>query len=111
VVWNLIGNAIDAVKDEERKSIKVRLRNDDAFVILSIADSGPGIPGHLRDRICQPFVSSKEAGEGLGLGLFTCEMIIQNAGGALSVRDGEDGGAEFTARLPLAAIEPGLAAR
>jgi two-component system C4-dicarboxylate transport sensor histidine kinase DctB len=111
VVWNLIGNAIDAVKDAERKYISVRLRNDDAFVMLSIADSGPGIPDHLRDRICQPFVSSKEAGDGLGLGLFTCETIIHNAGGTLSLADGADGGAVFTAKLPLAAMEPGLATR
>jgi two-component system, NtrC family, C4-dicarboxylate transport sensor histidine kinase DctB len=110
VVWNLIGNAIDAVNGAEKKSIKVRLRNDGAFVLLSIADSGPGIPGHMRDRICQPFVSSKEAGEGLGLGLFTCETIIYNTGGTLSLADGEDGGTVFTAKLPLAAIEPGPAA-
>ena len=109
VVWNLIGNAIDAVRGMEKKSIKVRLRDDNGFVLLSIADSGPGIPGHMRDRICQPFVSSKEAGEGLGLGLFICETIIHNAGGTLSLADGEDGGAVFIAKLPLAAIESELA--
>jgi two-component system C4-dicarboxylate transport sensor histidine kinase DctB len=111
VVCNLIGNAIDATKDAEKKSINVRLRNDGAFVMLSIADSGPGIPDHLRDRIGQPFVSSKEAGDGLGLGLFTCETIIHNAGGILSLSDGEDGGAVFTAKLPLAAIESEPATR
>jgi two-component system C4-dicarboxylate transport sensor histidine kinase DctB len=110
VVWNLIGNAIDAVKDAEKKFINVRLHNEGACVVLSVADSGPGIPDHLGDRICQPFVSSKEAGDGLGLGLFTCETIIHNAGGTLSIADGEDGGAVFTVKLPLAAVEPELAA-
>jgi C4-dicarboxylate-specific signal transduction histidine kinase len=110
VLVNLIGNAIDAVKDAAAKSIAVRLRNEGAVVALSVADSGAGVPEPLRQRIREPFFSSKKAGEGLGLGLFICETIIHDAGGTLSLSDGEGGGAVFTVMLPLSAIEARLAA-
>lgn len=105
VLINLIGNAMDAVKGVETKSISVRLENADGFVRLSVADSGVGIPEHLHDRIREPFFSSKKAGEGLGLGLFICEAIINDAGGALSFSHGAKGGAVFRVILPLYGAE------
>lgn len=110
IVVNLIGNAIDAVKDSAVKAIRVRLEREGHAAKLSVADSGAGIPEHLRAHICEPFVTTKRAGDGLGLGLFICDAIINDAGGKFSFADGEAGGAIFTVMLPLTAAEQRWAA-
>jgi two-component system C4-dicarboxylate transport sensor histidine kinase DctB len=105
ILANLLDNAVDALHGRETKTIRVTLAHDGGEVRLSVADNGAGVPAHLRERIMEPFFSSKKAGEGLGLGLFICETIITDAGGRLSVADGETGGAVFTVSLPLRAME------
>jgi two-component system C4-dicarboxylate transport sensor histidine kinase DctB len=105
ILANLLDNAIDALHGRETKTIRVTLAHAGGEVRLNVADSGEGIPSHLRERIMEPFFSSKKAGEGLGLGLFICETIIADAGGRLSVADGETGGAVFTVSLPLRVME------
>jgi C4-dicarboxylate-specific signal transduction histidine kinase len=79
-------------------------------VALTVADSGPGIPEPLKAHLAEPFVTSKGAGEGLGLGLFICDTIINDAGGKLTFGNGADGGAVFTVRLPRSAEQPRWAA-
>ena len=110
IVVNLIGNAIDALKDSAVKAIRVRLEHDGGAAKLTVADSGAGIPQHLRAHIAEPFVTTKGAGDGLGLGLFICDAIINDAGGKLSFADAEGGGAVFTVTLPLSAAEQRWAA-
>ena len=70
-------------------------------LIIGIADSGPGLPAGLENRLFDPFVSTKETG--LGLGLSICKRIVETHGGAITAANGPTGGAIFVVRLPCAA--------
>ena len=70
-------------------------------VIISIKDNGPGIPDAIKDKIFQPFFTTKSAGEGTGLGLSLSYDIIRAHGGELKVESKEEEGAEFIITLPI----------
>ncbi|RYZ02798.1 MAG: hybrid sensor histidine kinase/response regulator [Myxococcales bacterium] len=103
VVLNLIVNAMQAVATRPRSEnvISVRLRMEDAWSVLEVADNGPGIPEDDRLRIFDPFFTSK-VGVGTGLGLAISRRIVEEIGGSLTAgRDERLGGASFVVRLPL----------
>lgn len=70
---------------------------------LIVADSGPGVPDADRDRIFDPFYTTKEPGKGTGLGLAIVARIVDNLGGTIWVQDGREGGAAFHVLLPASA--------
>jgi signal transduction histidine kinase len=72
-------------------------------ILLLVDDDGPGVPAHLRERIFQPYYSSKSGGTGLGLAL--CKEVIEAHGGTLRCEDSPLGGARFTATIPIVAEE------
>jgi two-component system, NtrC family, sensor kinase len=103
VVLNLIVNAMQAISVRPRSEnvISVRLRIEDAWAVLEVADNGPGIPEEDIDRIFDPFFTSK-AGVGTGLGLAISRRIVEEIDGSLVAgRDDRLGGASFIVRLPL----------
>ncbi len=103
VVLNLIVNAMQAVSARPRSQnvISVRLRVEDAFAVLEVADNGPGISDDDIDRIFDPFFTSK-VGVGTGLGLAISRRIVEEIDGSLRAgRDSHLGGASFIVRLPL----------
>ena len=103
VVLNLIVNAMQAISTRPRSEnvISVRLRIEDAWVVLEVADNGPGISDEDIDRIFDPFFTSK-AGVGTGLGLAISRRIVEEIDGSLVAgRDERLGGASFVVRLPL----------
>ncbi|HKY39435.1 MAG TPA: ATP-binding protein [Polyangiaceae bacterium] len=103
VMLNLIVNAMQAISTRPRNQnvISLRLRIDDAWVVLEVADNGPGISDQDLDRIFDPFFTSK-AGVGTGLGLAISRRIVEEIDGSLSTcRDDRLGGACFIVRLPL----------
>ena len=69
-----------------------------------VSDNGPGIASAVRDRIFEPFITTKRARGGTGLGLSISRSIIEGYGGTLTV-SGDQGGAVFTAWLPVAPAE------
>ncbi len=71
-----------------------------SYSLLSVADTGPGIPPSLRPHIFDPFFSGREAGRGLGLGLSKARRIIQLHGGQIYVESPSDQRATFTIALP-----------
>jgi CheY-like chemotaxis protein len=71
-----------------------------AYVAITVADSGPGVPEDLRERIFEPFFSTKAAGAGTGLGLSLVNGIVRNHRGAVTLTDAEGSGAAFTLFLP-----------
>jgi CheY-like chemotaxis protein len=71
-------------------------------VVIEVADTGPGVPAAERERVFEPFVTSKPMGQGTGLGLFVCRNIVRGLGGEISVRDRPGGGAIFRVELPAA---------
>lgn len=103
VVLNLIVNAMQAVSARPRSEnvISVRMRSDDVWAVLEVADNGPGISEQDMDRIFDPFFTSK-VGIGTGLGLAISRRIVEETNGSLRAgRDEHLGGACFTVRLPL----------
>jgi PAS domain S-box-containing protein len=108
VVLNLVVNAIQALPVDaiETNEVHVRTRNDGGQVLLEVSDSGPGVPVADRDRIFEPFFSTKEIGKGTGLGLFVCRNIVQGLSGDVQVLDRPAGGALFRVTLPAAPAGP-----
>ncbi len=100
VILNLITNAKEAMKKSiNKKVINVvsKVLNDN--IIVTISDTGPGVPIFIRKKIFDPFYTTKEGNTGIGLSL--CYRIIADHGGLLTVNDGKEGGAEFKIELPL----------
>jgi signal transduction histidine kinase len=102
VVINLVGNAIDALEEArvERPEIRVSMGENLAGseVWVRISDNGLGIADDIRDRIFDPFFTSREAGTGLGLAL--CRKIIDNHGGTIEVDSVQGEGTEFVLTFP-----------
>ncbi len=69
-------------------------------VVLRVADGGPGVPEAERDRIFDPFYTTKDPGRGTGLGLSICARLVESMGGKIHLEDAPEGGAEFVVRLP-----------
>jgi signal transduction histidine kinase/CheY-like chemotaxis protein len=106
VVMNLVVNARDAVKDGNGGRVVVRTRSEGPHVLLEVADDGPGIPVELRERVFEPYFTTKthDSHRGTGLGLATVFGIVESHGGTIEVDDGLDGrGATLRVRMPAAA--------
>jgi two-component system sensor kinase FixL len=103
VVFNLVFNAAEAMIDSGRRSIIVTTELDsDNMVEVRVADSGPGLSPEIRDRLFQPFVTTKEGG--LGIGLSICRVIIEAHGGQLWAEDNPAGGTIFCFTIPCSPI-------
>ncbi len=100
VLVNLLRNAVDAVRTQQNKTIQISLTADHHQVALSISDSGTGIRDQDMEEIFTPFYTTKEVGEGLGLGLSISYRIITDLGGSIRVMNNEGGGATFIVCLP-----------
>jgi signal transduction histidine kinase/ActR/RegA family two-component response regulator len=114
VVLNLIVNAYQALPPDSAAyhQVAVSARNDGARVVVEVSDSGPGVPVADRERIFEPFFSTKEIGIGTGLGLFVCRNIVRGFSGDVEVADRPGGGALFRVVLPAvsAPVPPAAAA-
>jgi len=99
VAVNLIQNAFQAVLEPGR--IRVSTRSGDGWVEMIVADDGPGVPAESRNKVFDPFFTSKPTGIGTGLGLSITYGIIQEHGGKISLEEtGAGRGATFIVRLP-----------
>jgi signal transduction histidine kinase len=97
----LLLNAADAVPRPGGRIVLDAVAAHGA-VVLRLEDNGGGIAPSIRERLFEPFVSTKEVGEGTGLGLAVCRGLLEAAGGDIDVEDGADG-ARFVLTLPAAA--------
>lgn len=103
VAANLLRNAVEACVEAGRvPSVRVRGTLDAAAnqQRVTIADNGPGVPEHLRDKIFRPFFTTR--GRGTGLGLALAQKIIVSHNGRIAIGSSPEGGAEFAIVLPLA---------
>lgn len=105
LLCNIVANALDAVEGVERKSIVIRAGKERqaARCRIAISNSGPAIAPDVLRRMFEPFVTTKPAGKGLGLGLMLSNHIARSFGGELRGRNLPDG-AEFVVILPLAEV-------
>lgn len=108
---NLAQNAFEASPPGETVTIKAEMRDDQ--LTLSVRDRGQGVPPELRDRIFDPFFSTKDRGVrtgGMGLGLALVRRTVAAAGGSITVEDAPGTGAIFTVTLPVpSGIQGGVA--
>ena len=98
VLINLLRNALDALKAVTDPEIEVILSKGET-VTLSVRDNGPGIDD--LDLLFEPFHTTKEPGDGVGLGLAISSGIVADLGGRLIARNASDGGAVFEVKLPI----------
>ncbi len=99
---NLMRNAIDAMHGSPQRVLRLEARAHGARAILTVTDTGPGIRADILARLFEPFVTSKPAGAGLGLGLVISAQLVRAAGGTLRASNRNEGGACFTVDLPCA---------
>ncbi len=102
VLMNLAINAQHAMgEDGGTISIKTEIDEATASALITVDDTGPGIPEDVAANIFEPFFTTKAAGQGTGLGLSVSYGIIQEHKGAIHVMEAPGGGARFEIRLPL----------
>lgn len=102
VLLNLVLNAGAAIASAKKRDgqVTVRARAQGNRVRIEVQDDGPGIDPKVRGRLFEPFVTTKDVGEGTGLGLAVCRGLVESAGGEIGVDAGYDGGARFFVVLP-----------
>ena len=99
-VWtNLLDNAIGALGD--RGTITIATRLDGGCAEIDVTDDGPGIPAAIRDRVFDSFFTTKDVGQGTGLGLATARNIVVDRHDGSLTLDSEPGRTTFRVRLPL----------
>jgi len=108
VVLNLITNAFYAVTEKNKAqpegyepTVTVSTKREGAQVLILVKDNGNGIPEYIKEKIFQPFFTTKPTGQGTGLGLSLSYDIVKAHGGELKVETKEGEGCEFTIQLPL----------
>jgi two-component system C4-dicarboxylate transport sensor histidine kinase DctB len=102
VLANLMGNALDAMADAPQRALRLRAQAQEQRCVIVLTDTGPGIREDVLPRLFEPFVTTKPAGAGLGLGLMISAHIVREFGGKLTAANQPGAGARFTIELPLA---------
>jgi signal transduction histidine kinase/ligand-binding sensor domain-containing protein len=115
VLLNLINNAFYVVAEKQKTptgsktpsgldykpTVTVSTKNLGDRIEISVKDNGPGIPDAIKDKIFQPFFTTKPTGQGTGLGLSLSYDIVKAHGGELKVETREDEGSEFIIQIPI----------
>ena len=109
MMLNLFNNAFYAVNQKSKTaganykpevSVTTTLKN--GHVVIIVKDNGIGIPDAIKEKIMQPFFTTKPTGEGTGLGLsLTYDMVVKGHGGSIAVASKEGEGSAFTISLPI----------
>ena len=105
VLVNLLTNAAEAMADQQQAKIKVELVDQDGALTIRVADCGPGIAPEMRNKIFEPFYTTKSTG--LGIGLALSRRIIETLSGSLTLAETEAGGSTFVLTLPKCAPAEG----
>ena len=108
VILNLLLNAAHAIADVTAKdspqkgTITISTRRDGDWVEIQVADTGPGIPEAIRDKVFDPFFTTRPVGQGTGQGLAIARnVIVKRHNGTLTFQTRDGAGAVFTIRLPI----------
>ncbi len=104
VLLNLVVNAKDAMQHGGTLTISSRVHEQ--HVLISVQDTGCGMPVAVKEHLFEPFFTTKEEGKGTGLGLATVYGIIREAAGTISVDSTEGAGSTFTVSLPVVYLHP-----
>lgn len=101
VFLNITGNALDALKDSQKKEIRIDARPRGEFVCVTVSDTGPGIDPEIHSKIFDPFFTTKPTGKGTGLGLSVSRSIVEAHSGKIRCESEIGKGATFTVLLPI----------
>ena len=106
VFMNILTNGIDALleaKDKDKKQIRIRTEaRDSDWVVVAIADNGPGMSQEVQQHIFDPFFTTKPVGRGTGLGLsISYQIVVEKHGGQLKCISAPGEGAEFLIKIPV----------
>jgi signal transduction histidine kinase len=109
VMLNLFNNAFYAVNQklktagaDYKPEVTVSTSTQNGQVTISVRDNGIGIPDAIKDKIMQPFFTTKPTGEGTGLGLsLSYDIVVKGHGGSIQVNSTEGRGSEFIVTLPV----------
>ncbi len=105
VVFNLVRNGIEAINesDHRQRELTVSVVAEGESVVVRVSDTGKGVDDALRDRLFDPFVSTRK--QGLGIGLSLCRSVVDRHKGALWIEDKPEPGAIFCFSLPIHRFE------
>lgn len=105
VLVNLLQNACDAVREYPSGGLHVsaRYHEDEGRVSLLVEDDGTGLAPEIKDRLFEPFSTTKPPGKGTGLGLYTTYMLVRGMRGSIHLEDRDEGGTRARVVLPAAA--------
>lgn len=98
VFVNLFENAV--LSSDHAVRVRCHARSDGGFAVIEVEDDGQGLAKEVRDRLFEPFVTSRPGGTGIGLAV--CRQIVAEHGGSIAVSSGAAGGTVFAIRLPVA---------
>lgn len=101
VIINLVMNALQAMGEGGTLFLRT-VQESETAVTVQVADTGPGIPPEALERIFTPFFTTKEPGEGTGLGLFITRKLMEGIGGTIAVASVAGEGTTFTLTFPVA---------
>jgi len=103
ILVNLISNAQDALEEDGVLKLKARQAKEKGrrYILLSVQDTGPGIPKRNMNKIFEPFFTTKGPGEGTGLGLSICQRLMESFGGSIEVSSSTAKGTTFLLKFPL----------
>ena len=104
VFLNLINNALDAM-EKSGGTINITSQLESDYIVIEVADDGPGIPKANLGRIFDPFFTTKAVGKGTGLGLSICYGIIHKLGGEIIVKSAVGKGTTFRVKIPLPKVK------
>jgi signal transduction histidine kinase len=101
VLLNLARNAVEAMARSARRELRITTaRCDESLIAIAVADTGPGLASEVREKLFQPFVTTKATGMGVGLSI--CHAIVEAHGGRMWVEDNPGGGTVFRFTVPMA---------
>jgi C4-dicarboxylate-specific signal transduction histidine kinase len=109
VIFNLLTNARDAINQRQEceetaaeHRIRIASGQQDGHLQLIVADTGVGIPEAVKSRIFEAFFTTKQMGEGMGLGLSITNEIVEDYGGTIRIDSAPEGGTTFVLTFPAA---------
>ncbi len=100
-ILNLILNAVEAMPGGGIVSVCVKLSPDKKHIGVSVTDTGTGVPKKVQNSIFEPFVTTKDDGKGVGLGLSVVYGIVAQHEGSIEVESDEGNGAKFVLTFPV----------
>ncbi len=99
--FNLISNALDAMKDQGKRDLRISAKRKDGHILVTVSDTGHGIREEILPKLFEPFFTTKDPDKGTGLGLSISYGIIQDHKGKIWAENNETGGTSFFIELPI----------